>query len=788
MNSKGIMKHPRIILGAYLATLLAPVLYAEKTVLFTTDQSQAEIRKIANHVEVVADQTAKGGKAIRVVCQGKGSYAVINQKITGVKLTGRVTVNLRVRGENFVGLAETLSGQAALRRADGKGPMAGVLVQGARVKPDAYGNLPLQFQLPAEPSEYDFSLYVSWDGPDHHPPTAWIEGFAIVGNGNSNPFIVSAVPDRVCYRPTKPIQVEVTVANPTAEAFHGKLRCTELRGLEGREEKKGAGVEVAAGASKAIALDWTAGKEEAGRELQVELLDHAGKTIDTVVEYYGVARDPSALCTMPFYQVEGNPGRRGHGYLYVGPSSISDLRDAINLMRERRVQRWEVFSWSYNELAQFLPPADEEPYLGNQGIWWQSFKKERAIVKLFKDSGITPITYILGQATGPAAYELFQQRPEWCLYNKDGEVQSTYDMEWRAHYEHRHDFDFVQKHLPFFDLYLNPLLPEVRQHIANQLIRVAKEMGFEGGRWDVWNMDAWRGSYDMAGNEIAKSAEEADRLTVESLAAVKALVAREVPDFTWGYNLGAPEENVDKPKTFAEKCRDGGWILDEVVCTYNGKQSPYHFWEAYTERIISWGDHVRQLGGIYNPFGLNRMGGKYPVDRCYESIIRLIAGARGVLTGDFWDNPSGKVGNHGLLAFRYGDCLYGANLRLQPEKQTVIRVEAPDTLWWKKMVFENKSPAGRPQRIVHLVNSPVSTEVEENPESKLRDPVPNVKVSCEPLNGKPPRKAWLLTAEPIIPAEEPAVRAVPLTMAKAVNRMVVTVPSVQLWKIVVFEY
>ncbi len=741
---------------------------------------------------LVDDPSSKSKKAIEVTGAKVGSVALIPNAPVESPLAGSVTVSIQVRGSGFAGLAEPMRIEAILTSTStGQGYTGYGFLQGTRLKPDSYGALPLQVNLPAKPATYSLQVvvYVSEVPVGQTMPTAWFSEITVAGHNAEGVYISRVEPDKTAYRPGDEIKTTVTVVNPTAAPFSGKIDLKELLGIDGVSSEQSGAVEAPAGSVKESIIVWKAGPEQAGRQVRAELQDASGRVLDTAVNLYGVSKDPSWLSTLALYGSEYQ-GPPVHGTLYVGPASYAETMNAINFYRERRHQRVEFFSWSYNELAQFIPPSKEEPYLGNEGIWWMSFKKFKEEVGAMKAMGCTPITYVNGHAWGPAAYDLFQKHPDWFLYGKNGELLAGggYDMESRELYNRRGEFEFQQKKVPFFYAMFNPVNPDARQYIADQFISVAKEMGFEGARWDVWAMDVKRGSYDFAGNELAKTDAEADQLSAQSYRAVRDLVAKEVPNFTWGSNYGAPEENAITPQFLAEKCRDGGWLLDEVVCTYNAKTSPYHIWEAYADRIISWADNVRQKGGIYDPFGFNRQGGKYPVDRLYETIFKVVGGARTDAGADFTSNLSGKVGRLDLLPFRFSDFYLSKNLKLQPTNQTVVKVKAPDTLWWRNMVFENKSREGNIQRVVHLVNSPVSQEVEENPTSAVREPVRDIEVSTQAVDGKSPVKAWLLTAEPITPDGEPLVQAVPLKLEKTGGGATVNVPSVQFLKTVVFEY
>jgi hypothetical protein len=234
-----------------------------------------------------------------------------------------------------------------------------------------------------------------------------------------------------------------------------------------------------------------------------------------------------------------------------------------------------------------------------------------------------------------------------------------------------------------------------------------------------------------------------------------------------------------------ERCAGAGWMLDETSCGYQEKGSPYHNWAAYARRMASWGSQVTRWGGIYNPFDFRRGGAKYPVDRVYSTIFRLIGAGR----INCYYNSRLPVGDLGRFATRYSELFYGADRTWIAGVKNEMAVRAAAPLWWKDLAFWNRDSAGNRQLIVNLVNPPASAEVEENPRGDLPPPVRNVEVSCAGIDGKLPKAAYLVMAEPMEPTEGPAVRlqALPLKLS-ASGVATVTVPSVIFWKIVVFEY
>ena len=766
--------------------LLSTPAHAVDAIVFSQDYSKEKPRKLHEYIEILKDKKTASGLAIKAShIRGQWLPPLVHTRNL-IRLAGRARITARVRGKGFIGIASQLRLVAVFRNEKTQRSRSfRTSVHGVRVSEAEYTTLHWEARLPAMPADYHFYVRTSWLRDESEPPAVWVEKIEVMAPHGSVPFISEVEPDRTTYRPGRRINLTVTVSNPSAAALKGSILIKEFHGLTGVLEIRPKRIRVSPGSTQPFTITWKAKPPDAGREIQVILADANGKTLDTEVDYFGIARDPSFLATLPLYDDE-NGLSYTLGYLYVGPASLSQTRRAIEVVKARRLQRSEFFSWSYNELGAFIPPKKEEPFLGNEGIWWQSMKKLKRQFWMMKEIGPTTITYINGHLWGPAAYELFKQHPEWFLYTRDGELKShSYDMRKRAKYQHRHDFDFTREKPPFFFGVLNPLLPESRRHISDQIIRVARELGFEGARWDVWSMDVHPGDCDIYGRSLVSSQEEADRLWAESLAAVKSLVAMEFPNFTWGYNYASLEENEHTPLVLAEKCRNGGWMLDERAYMYGGKNSPYHYWDTYRDQMASWGDRIRQLGGTYNPFALNRSGGRYAADRLYEGIFRLLGSGR---ASNIYENNASLAGRLGLLAFRHSNLILGRELRLQPGIQGLVTVEAPETIWWKTLVFSNRSYEGRPQTIVHLVNSPLSREIEEDPNSKVRPPVKNIKVTCGRRNGRTPARAWLVMAEPLEQEDAPKVQAVPWSLENGTESAHLVVPNVFYWKIVVFEF
>lgn len=726
---------------------------------------------------VVSDPAAEAGEAIQVAFLQAGALRPVLH-VRGLALAGRGIIRVPVRGKDLNDVANGLKLRATLTNRDtGRTYTAWGAVYGVRARENEYRVLPVHFDVGETPAPYDIAIVPVWPAQTgDRQPAVWLGGAEVTARGEGAPYLSGLRPSRFIYAPGMAVTVTATVVNPTAVDFQGTLAATEHLGVEREICAATVAISVAAGATEPFDLSWEATLPEAGREVHFSLLDADGRELDRDERSLGIAKNGSLLMFPQHDFVSG------HRYI-MGGGNLSGRTSAYSRGRT------DVFGWYWGDLAETVPSEDPFPNMEMYG--WSDLRGMRNRIAAMQATGSHVVSYILGAATAEPGYALFQKRPGWFLYDGSGEGAS-YNMETLARRARRNEFEFMlEGNNMFFSATLDPTRPEVRQHLAEQLIHMAREMGWEGVRFDIWDLTVKPGQFRLDGTEIAPTWEEADRLSAESLRVVKEMVNAELPDFSWGYNYGSPEENRNLPLHFAEKCRGGGWILDEVAISYGARSSPYHHWEAYCRRMIEWGDHVRQLGGVYDPWIFGRLYTGKPdqveVDWLHATVFRLLAGGRAYM--DLYRNDSALVGNLPYLAFRFSDVFSGWNLRLLPEDQATIHVAAPDTLWWKGSVFANRCPEDKEQRIVHLVNSPVASRVSDNRDSDVRPAVSGVAVRCAALpDGRLPEKAFLLTAEPLTPAEEPKVQALPLPLARETGGVTVTVPAVLYLKTVVFQY
>lgn len=738
---------------------------------------------------VVDDPLALTRKTLRIPWQKDAKGWSVQIGTPPVTLQGKCRCTFLFRGEGMLPMSGGMTVRLIVHdKATGETVTGGTwTAYGLNLKPDAYTPITFALDLTETATAYrNVEMLFEWqEQSEGSQPVLFMDKAEVSSDVLDAPHLVEVTPTKVRNAPGEPASVQVTIANPTSENAELTLVGEDCFGLTGRRAAFKEPVALKPGETKTVSATWTLGTEEYGHDIAVALL--SGSTVlDRASELFGVSKTPRWLSVENTYDAAQPPVDK-HTIFYVQPATAQESWNSIRFFKRLSPggEQREFFSWAPGDISD-LAPVDEVFPGGEGRLTYRSKSLVQKQIAMLTSVGQWPVSYVNGTVWAASGYKLFNEHPDWFLYDSTGEV-CHYEMDHLEIYRHKDDLGFDPTTYPgiFFQATLNHSLPQVQEYIAHQLIRCGKEMGFRGIRMDVRYLEVYPGERDFSGREVAPTYAEADRISTASVKHVKELVHAQLPDFTFGYNYASPDETKNMRLTMQERCAGAGWMLDEASCGYQGKGSPYHIWADYARRMASWGDQVTRWGGIYNPFDFRRGGGKYPVDRAYSSIFRLIGAGR----ISCYYNSRLPVGNLGRFATRYSELFYGKGRTWIPEVKNEVTVHATAPLWWKDLVFWNRDTAGNRQLIVNLVNPPAKEEVEENPRSELLPPVRNVEVNCGRADGKLPKAAYLLMAEPMETTGEPAMRMIELPIKRSARGLAtVTVPSVIFWKIVVFEY
>jgi hypothetical protein len=786
------MRHLRtVLIGVSLLPWVAALASAAvpKVVWCEEAEKFATLGGMRLGAAVADDPAASGGKAVRIPCQsGSNGWSMVFSA-PRMEMRGQVLFTFWLRAENLPPLTpgfmltlvahDKQTGQWAFHRQ--------TRVYGANLQAQGYTPVTLTLDVPWTAEIYGPEVILQWDSPPKGvAPVMYLDKANISVPVLDAPRLLEVSPAKIRYQPQEEVTVLTSLVNPTAATIEGTLVGEEIRAADTRREVIRENIILAAGEQKQVTSSYRLGAEEYGREIRVRLL-MGGREVSRGRDFFAVSK-------LPLWVAGGASGDRsysadnsGAGSFYVGPASGQDSWRGVQYWKKMRRSYFEFFSWAPGDISDLAPIKDLFP--GGEGRL--TFRSRETIIqqnRMLRSVGIWPVSYVNGTCWAESGYKLFQQHPEWFLYDANGEV-GGYEMDGRELYRRKDDASFDPKtydHI-FFQACLNHSLPAVQEYVARQFINCGKVMGFAGVRLDVRYLEVYPGERDFDGKEVAATYPEADRISAASVKRIKALVHKDLPDFTFGYNYASPEEVKDMMETFKERCEGGAWMLDELPCTYQEKSSPYHTWRTYVRRMMSWGDQVNHFGGVYNPYDFNRGSTEYPIDLVYSAIFRVICGGRDY--GGWYYNSRQPVGDLGAFTTRFSEYLHNANRQWIAALKGEVDVKSAAPLWWRDMCFWTRASDGRRCLQVNLVNPPKAAEVMENPRSEINPPVRDITVTCSPSGGQKPRAAYLLMSEPLELTGPNEVQVVKLDLRDAGGgKVAVTVPSVLFWKMVVFQW
>lgn len=772
----------------------------------------------APSIIVTQDATASGGNVISVPVDGipawNAAWFALPPDLTPGRY--RLTAYLSMENAADIGKAwriDIRNGDALLAH----GVAYGLYLHGK-------GYQPFSINFDVADSKVRPAVYMRWAGQEGNPKLK-LDRFVLDRAGDLPRLRVTRVwPDKVRYKTSQDGTINVTVQNPTQIKQHAMLELQLQHDLEPSQVLESKNIDIDAGASQELKFTLKHQNGVFGYAVRARLIVE-GKEIDNAEEFFCVHDNPWAVATgarddeVPDYYTPWNIMFYGIGV------TDSEIEECALHARLEYTTCTEFFGWSPGE-AFGLAPKDPVWIRGNGGDILRSKREIQRGVTALHDQGIGCISYIAFQAMGEDALRLIGLHPEWFIYSRDnGDHLEFYDIrQQEAQRKFWKDFDKNKYHTDgdpdsqafsrtpdgwnkYKDYWLtrtnevnklssigffipNYSLPEVVDYCADQVIQSTKMFGWDGLRWDCGNLNTgpiwgpFRPYIDFNGREIAKSPDEMTQQTTANIDRLRNRIRKSFPSFVFGTNYGSVMETSQYPKLTAKLCSDGDWILDEYSYLYNTPESPYHWWDKYYAVMSDQGDHITSLGGYYNPFAFNRTGGKYPVDRLYETIFRLIGkGHPSVI----YYNSSIPAGNYAQFSVRFGRFLFDTNLHRVNQPESIVNVTSSSPLWWRKSVQRLKQGSDE-YLIVHLVNPPIAKEAETDPSSKLNPPVTGTKVEVKAPIGKKTVTAWALTAELWKTGDTPRTQAVPLKVEVNGDKMQVTVPEVLYWKSVVFKF
>ncbi|MCD6407585.1 hypothetical protein J7L87_00865, partial [bacterium] len=595
-------------------------------------EAESKYIKFQKGVEIVNDEKASGGKALKVPSENVPVWNVVYFSFPFNGKPGVYTLKIRYRYENVADIGKGWRVDIRQRNIINE---YGVIYGYYLKQKKGYKDYEINFLW--KKSAGAPSVYMRWLGKEGKP-VIYLDYFEFIRKGSLPDLRIKEVfPDKIRYLPGEKGNVRVSIENLSSEIKKGELKVELIHDLDEKRLIGEKNIEVEAEKTKDFFFSFKIRKLY-GYSVKATLLIK-GKVIDEKEEFFTVHKNPwaVAVCGARDEAMRKYYPNWHHVFYNIGATDPLIEKCALNARKEYTTCT-EFFSWSPGEPFYMAP---EEPIWirGNGGNLLRSKREIQKEVSELKKYGIACITYLAQQAMGEKTVEILQKKPEWFVYSPTtGDLVEFYrvsELEKQRNFWRKFDWEGYrkygdpssenwkstksswEKYVEFWKPYReevrnfstigyfvpNYKLPEVVDYVADQVILSAKIFGWDGLRWDCGHLNTgplW-GSYtpwvDFYGRPLAETKEEMERQTIRNLRRFKKRIRKVFPDFVFGTNFGSKRETSKFPEMTKEFCKDGSWLLDEVSYTYNRPTSPYHTWNKYYEVMAEQGDYVLSLGG-----------------------------------------------------------------------------------------------------------------------------------------------------------------------------------------------
>jgi hypothetical protein len=599
-------------------------------------------------------------------------------------------------------------------------------------------------------------------------------------------------PNKLLYKQKEDVQIEVKVKNDTDTQQSINLSVYLIKELDNSEKIIEQNITLSGLEEKRVEVTWNAGDNEYGFECKAVIKDKEKKIIDEKSEYFMVCN---------------NAWRVGQTFDFHDTFILEEyyLKEVIPELRKNYLSVWEYFSpWPCN--FSDLTPETEEWFSGQNG-YHESKSAFKKIVEECHRNGIAVVVYVNNGISGLSGTEFLRQHPEWATFGEDGQlsiwaVESKNIELLRRYYQKlkrgEKDKEFYQMREELekvketwqvgamFGILLSPVntldLNTVK-HATDEIIKSAKEFGYDGVRFDGEylvgaGVDPLKGetlTFNYRGESLKKDYAEADRISLRNMQYFKKRVKKELPDFIFGYNYGMwYKGNLCGellPNTFKE-CANDGMKLLEVINQSHLPTSTTHLWEKFREKVIEEREYTRQAKGY---FYMGFFWGGSPSPIYWKHLMAITFASNSHLAADYHEKRP-----YYQFVTRYSGFLYDPKIEWVKEKvEEKVKIFSERPIWWKEYLYEKKTDKNL-YTILHLLNPPASPEVlkEMNlPPPLQKDIVAKITIP----KGYQPEKVYLLS-----PDIKPI--SLPLKFKEDKGWIEIEVPTLEYWDIVVTEW
>lgn len=551
---------------------------------------------------------------------------------------------------------------------------------------------PLRITVPFEAiDKRAYAVGVAWSFAHKVKGSATVRVYEIaVKRVDAGCFVRKIQPKKMVYRPGEGASASYELVNVKDLDWNGTLLLELVGDVDERQAIGRYEVTVPAGRFLASNFRFNVGDQLFGREIRATLLND-GKAVHSLGEVFTVAAN--------FWDIA--QGTTTGGLVAMsgayGDATPKLVKSEMARMRQRYSTWFEKCFWAPDDWGNLTPQEPE--WLSGQAFRWENAKWLKLHIAEAHKQGIKAISYGKGLASGPSAYELLRQKPEFFARDKRtgrwGANADLWDLDnWNDVGKHIHGKGEEKFISNWHRLTPDLSQPEALDHGIHQLIDSATQFGFDGVRFD--------GQFTAVD----------DVVSTFNMRRLKERVWAEKPDYLFGFNMGSPR---DYPEPFPHEVREGlaggaHWMNEAVgQWMYDGSKC-YTSWREYARTEKAATQRIQAAGGTYHY--IYRLGLlTSEAARFYKFAIGTLNAAHDCY-GDHESAPGSP--NWGKMLTRWGSLFWHPSRKsIEPDNIGVAVDHLPADVEWKLWARSAPLSADRELLVLPFLRLPATDAIHE---------------------------------------------------------------------------
>jgi len=584
------------------------------------------------------------------------------------------------------------------------------------------------------------------------------------------------LPQKVWPRPGDEQTFRVWLHNRTGKDQKGQLRLKVIHGLQSEIEVGTREVALADGQYAIVDVPWQTEKAKDlwGCQVVAEVLAE-GKAVSSADEVFSVHQNPWAVMNF------GGANRSRNPY-----HELPYYRNYC-----------ESFGVTPGDSLKVWPDEPDLPYFTGMSGYLTSVDHQRYLAEHNRTVGVASFMYLCGNGSGLPVQEAYLRHPEWFpdrirWSDQAEELERDNRKRMLEIWQKDGAFDFKEFKTLHVEALPNGAFDEFVQQMTDGIIKNMTYVGYDGIRWDTYGgvnvMSTTRMGVKAGTGDAAKDA-------AQSAAKMRKLrddIRAKAPNYTEGFNgtpggitsmfyeRGEKRPDVDATPCFRAALEGGASLMDEGWMNAIGYTDPRNVARDYLYAARNECDTARRAGGFFHTFSPMRDGTPYfSSSIVYYTLLVVMAGAQ--YPGSFACTPGSETGL-AHFATRFSEFLWDNKLMWLQNAGKIVRVDAPNELWFDETVVWRDLPDGRRRYVIPLVNPPTFERFLQDRFGELPRPIREpFAMEVKVPDGFSQAEVWMLSAEPRAAATH-------LKASVAAGAVSFEVPDLILYRVIVVEF